>query len=81
MIVRILDEDNDRSCGSITLYLTRQEGINLPAAVTALLAGPLDRHEHVDSDDFKRELTISLYDASDLSGLNERSRRLIELDT
>jgi Fe-S oxidoreductase len=34
-----------------------------------------------DSDDFKRELTICLYDASDLSGFNDRSRRLIELDT
>jgi hypothetical protein len=81
VILRILDEDIDRSCASVTLYLTRQEAINLSAAITALLDGPRDRHEHVDSDDFKRELTICLYDASDLSGFNDRSRRLIELDT
>ena len=79
--VRILDEDNDRSCGSLTLFLTKQEAFNLSAAVAALLDGPLDRHEHVDSDDFKKELTVCIYDASDLSGLNDRSRRLIEFDS
>jgi hypothetical protein len=79
--VRILDEDSDRSCENITLFLTKQEAVNLSGAVAALLEGPLDRHEHVDSDDFKKELTVCIYDASDLSGLNDRSRRLIELDS
>ena len=78
--MRILDEDNDRACGNVTLYLTKQEAVNLSSSVAALLEGPMDRHEHIDSDDFKRELTICLYDPSDLSAFNVRSRRLIELD-
>jgi hypothetical protein len=78
--MRILDEDNDRSCDAATLFLTRQEATLLGAMVAALLESPPNRHEHVNSDDQTKELTICLYDPTDLSGLNERSQELIKSD-
>jgi hypothetical protein len=78
--LRILDEDNDRSISRITLFLSRQEAVNLSTALAALLEGPSGRHEHVDSDDFSKELTVCIYAPSDLSGFNDRSKKLIEFD-
>jgi hypothetical protein len=78
--MRLLDEDADASCNRVTCYLTRAEAQELRDSLEALLRGGMERHEHVSSADFGKEITVCLYDPADLSFFGERSRRIIEED-
>ena len=78
--MRLLNEENDRPIDRITCYLTLSEAGELRDALDALLASPQQNHQHVPSDDFKKELTVCIYDPGDLSGFDPRSRLLIEAD-
>jgi hypothetical protein len=45
-----------------------------------LMAAPLNSHEHVSDAEYKREITVCVYDDSpgaDLDGLGERARNVI----
>ena len=78
--MRLLDEDIDRACSRVTIYLTHQEAVELRDSLEALVAGPSGGHEHVSDADYKKEITVCLYDSVELSEFSDRSRRLIELD-
>jgi len=78
--MRILDESTDKSLEKIILYLTRSEAVELRDSVTNVLDKLTNSHEHVPSNDFKKEITICLYDESDLNEFNQRSINLIRND-
>lgn len=79
--MRLYDEDTDRSINRLTLYLTVDEAVELRDSIKALLRD-LDGHQHVPSADFKKELTVCLYDPTkiDESSFNDRSKRLLRED-
>lgn len=79
--MRILDERTDKSLSHVTLYLTLAEASELKDALDALISDHVGRHEHIPSDDYSKEVTICVYDSSNLSDFNERSRQLIMQDT
>lgn len=79
--MRMLDEDRDSSLNRVTLYLTRSEASELRDSLDALMKDRRERHEHVPSEDYNKELTVCIYDAGDLKSFNERSKRLIILDS
>ena len=56
--MRLLDEDADASCNRVTCYLTRAEAQELRDSLEALLRGGMERHEHVSSADFGKEITV-----------------------
>ena len=76
--MRILDEDTDRSITTIVLYLERSEAEELRDSLNLLLEDSSQRHEHVSSEDNRREVTVCIYDPDNLEGLNERSKTLIQ---
>ena len=78
--MRILDAATDRSCDRITCFLTRSEASELRDALDALLTGPAEHHQHVPSEDFKKEITVCVYSLGDLTVFDHRSRLLIEED-
>jgi hypothetical protein len=78
--MRVLDEERDMACSRLTLFLTRDEATQLRDTLEVLLTGH-HQHEHVTSDDFQKEITVCLYDPSNLDSLDERARRLIRSDT
>ena len=79
--MRILDEVNDRSCERVTCFLTRSEAAELRDSLDALLAaGAVHQHQHVPSDDLRKEITVCLYRPDDLSRFDLRSRLIIEQD-
>jgi hypothetical protein len=45
-----------------------------------LLANWPSRHEHVSSSDYKKQITVCIYDAENLEGFDERSKQLINED-
>jgi hypothetical protein len=75
--MRILDQDNDRSVGSVIIYLTNSEAAELRDSIEQMLAAPIGRHEHVSSNDYAKEITVCIYDPNRLEQFDERSKRLI----
>lgn len=79
--MRILDQDTDRSCNRIVMFLTRSEANELRDSLEALIAAAeMNRHEHVTSSDQRKEITVCLYGETSLEGFDERSRTLLQFD-
>jgi hypothetical protein len=78
--MRLLNEDEDKGINRILLLLTKSEAMELRDAIDLLLNDAGDRHEHVSSEDYKKEVTIADYDEAKLNNFNERARRLIITD-
>jgi len=76
--MRILDNKNDKGINSVTLYLKLSEATELLDDLQRLIQNNSnDDHAHINDDDFNHEVTVVLYDESNLKGFNERSKRLI----
>jgi hypothetical protein len=76
--MRILDEDGDKPLNAVIVYLTKTEAAELRDSLELILADPIGRHEHVSSDDYRKEVTICIYDKDHLDEqFHERSRKLI----
>jgi len=75
--MRILDDHASKALERVTVYLTISEAAEMRDSLQALLSSPPGRHEHVPSDDYRKELTICIYDQGALVGFDDRSRRLI----
>jgi len=73
----LIINENDIEMPSVTLLLKRHEMVQLIGYAEQLLqSGPGD-HSHLSSDDYTREITLSLYDPSDTSMFHESIRPLI----
>lgn len=77
--MRILDQDTDRPILRASLFLTTTEAQELQDSL-ALLLDTGSHHEHVSSEDFSREITLTIYDKHPVSSYDDRSRELIEED-
>jgi hypothetical protein len=78
--MRILDEQSDRKLDTVTLFLTREEALQLRSDLDHLLAKPKLNHTHLSSEDYKKEITVCIYDEKDLVGFHPRSTKLIKED-
>ena len=78
--MRILDQDRDKSVNRITLYLLRSEAEELKDSLESLLRPEGGHHEHVSSSDYSKEVTVTVYDADNVSSFDGRSRELIDED-
>ena len=80
--MRMLDEISDRKLDRVTLYLTRAEAQELRDSLGSILVNPRGNHAHVSSQDYRKELTVCIYDDATLDehGFNERSKKLIKED-
>lgn len=79
--MRIYNADTDKKANKVTIYLTLNEAQEMRDSLEALLNDTKRfRHEHIPDQDFKREITICVYTEDDLSGLDERSKKLILQD-
>ena len=76
--MRILDLERDRKLDNIILYLTPSEAGELRDSLEVLLRGP-HGHYHIPSLDFRKEITICMYDPDSPPdpSFDERSKRLI----
>ena len=76
--MRILDEDNDKALNNVSIFLTITEAKELRDTLEQLIPHPIKEHMHVNDADYKKEITILIYEpAGDLSMLHERARRII----
>ncbi len=75
--MRIYDSDHDCTTDNAVLYLTLSEAEELSGDLTALLLKPKGNHAHINSSDFQQEVTVCVYDPSDLSEFDDRSVAII----
>ena len=75
--MRMLDSDSDKSLNEVFIYLTKPEAKELVDSLESLLASPSGNHNHISSEDYKKEMTICVYDENFLEGFSERSKKLI----
>lgn len=63
----------------MSILLTKVEISELQACLANLLPG--SDHEHLSADEYKKEITVCLYDEAQMEGLSERARKLIKEDS
>lgn len=80
MTMRLLNEDSDIKVDRLTLYLTREEALQLKSDLDQLLVTPHKNHAHISSKDRIKELTVCVYDETNLEGFSARSKKLIRDD-
>ena len=78
--MRILNEDLDCSVNRVTIYLTRAEARELVDSLEELDKRPKENHSHASSEDFQKEITVCIYDQTDISDFDERSKKIIVND-
>ena len=78
--MRIYNEDTDKKINKVILHLTPDEAQELKDSLESIISNKKNHHhEHIPDreDDFKREITVCIYSKDNLSGFDERSRKLI----
>lgn len=78
--MKIYDKDTDKKINKVILYLTSDEAQELKDSLELIINNnEKHHHEHIPDreDDFKREITVCIYRENDLSGFDERSKKLI----
>lgn len=78
--MRILDEETNNPLHRVTLYLTLSEANELSDKVQSLLSATNVHHEHVSSEDYQKEVTLTIYENHPIDSFDERSRKLIKDD-
>ena len=79
--MRLLDEITDKSLSNVTLLLTHNEARELRDK----LGGLIDNfgkgwHDHISDNDYRHEITIAIYNETDITEFNERVQQLIKTD-
>jgi len=75
--MRILDEGRDQAVERAMLLLTRSEAAELVGSLQLLLDDGAGRHEHVLSDNARKEIGVAIYETGCVDGFGERCQRLI----
>jgi hypothetical protein len=79
--MRLFDHKSEKVLHGVTVFLTKDEAEELRDSVIGLLKQPeYAAHDHIYCKDYKKELIVCIYNEEDLTGFDERSKRLISLD-
>lgn len=78
--MRILDEQRDCTVAKATILLTKTEAEELRDSLESVLANRRENHAHIPSEDFRKEITVAVYDEENIHTFNERCQRLIRED-
>jgi hypothetical protein len=78
--LRILDDETDKKLDNVSIFLTKDEAMQLRGYLNQLLDNPKLQHSHLSSADYQKEITVSLYDEKNLENFNQRSIQLIKED-
>jgi helix-turn-helix protein len=78
--MRILDRDSNKTINNVILYLSEDEASVLQSSLQNLLEKPENNHTHINNPDFTKEITVCIYDPGNLTGFDERSKKVIMSD-
>jgi hypothetical protein len=75
--MRILDERANQPVREVTIFLTVEEATALYQSAQRLVFNPRIHHVHVQDENKQVRIALAIYGPSQLSTMDERSRRLI----
>jgi hypothetical protein len=78
--MRILDDESNQKLDNVSIFLTQEEAKQLEGYLRKLLENPKLHHSHLSSSDYKKEITVCLYDEKNLNSFDQRSIKLIKED-
>jgi hypothetical protein len=80
--MRIFDEDNKKSIKNVSIFLTKSEAQEIVDSLNDIIENFQHNadHAHINDIDYKREITVCVYDENDLSGFNKEAKKLIKDD-
>jgi hypothetical protein len=80
--MRIFDEDNQNVINNVSIFLTIDEAKEMLDSLDGLLKAYKNDadHTHINDETYQHEITLSLYDETNLKGFNERAKKIIKED-
>lgn len=78
--MRILDEGSDKKLDNVSIFLTKAEAYQFISYLSQLLDNPKLHHAHLSSSDYKKEITVCIYDNENLKDFHSRAIKLIKED-
>ena len=64
--MRMLNDESDTKLDMVSIYLTKKEALQLRGYLNQLIEKPELNHVPFSSEDFKKEMTVCIYDEKDL---------------
>ncbi len=74
--MRFLDIKKNKKLDKLLVCLTYEEAEELLNSLSEILKGK-SQHEHIQSDDFLKELTICIYDFNNIDNFDSRTKKLL----
>jgi len=78
--MRVLDEDRDVKVDNLSIFLTKDEAIQMIGYLEDLVKNPSSHHAHLTSEDYQKEITICIYDQQNIDSFHPRAKKLIVED-
>jgi hypothetical protein len=78
--MHILDDESDKKLNNISLFLTNNEALHLIGYLEQLLEGKSGDHSHLMSENYKKEITVCLYNSENTKNFHPRIQKLITND-
>lgn len=81
--MRICDDVSDKKLDRITLFLNEEEVLKLESYLKDYIEKykeKKDFHFHISSEDYKKELTVCIYNPDNIEMLHPRAQKLIRDD-
>jgi hypothetical protein len=78
--LRILDDEADKKLNNISVFLTKEEAVQLRSYLNQLLENPKLHHVHLSSNDYQKEITVCIYNEESLENFHSRAIKLIKED-
>ena len=78
--MRILNLKEKKTLDLLSIFLTKNEAIQLIEYLEDLIQNPSHQHSHLSSDDYKKEITVWLYDNENFDKLPPNVKELIHDD-
>jgi hypothetical protein len=76
--MRIYNLDSEKKANNVILYLTPDEAQEMKHALEQLISdSKKQHHQHICDSEYKREVTVCIYEEDNLSNFDERSKKLI----
>lgn len=78
--MRIFDNDNEQVLRNVSIFLTLDEAREIVSSIEGLIRSFKSDadHVHLNDDSFQHEMTVCLYDETNLNGFNARAKVLIQ---
>ena len=78
--MKIVDTIKNKILDDISICLTKDEALQMIGYLENLIKNPSHQHSHLSSEDYKKEITLWVYDEENISKLPPKIKKLIELD-